>query len=116
MWWPTAPSVRVLEPAASLVLGTPGQRQWALRFEASDDYGVAAQATLSITTTQGSGENITFVKRSVTLHQSGEATARRFAHTLDLAALGAQPGNDVIAAAGSARQPCAHGRPGAAAA
>lgn len=92
-----APSVRVLEPTASLVLGTPGQRQWALRFEASDDYGVAAQATLSITTTQGSGENIIFVKRSVTLAGSGEATARRFAHTLDLAALGAQPGNDVIA-------------------
>ncbi|MBH1645655.1 hypothetical protein I5U75_19645 [Stenotrophomonas maltophilia] len=92
-----APSVRVLEPTASLVLGTPGQRQWALRFEASDDYGVAAQATLSITTTQGSGENITFVKRSVTLAGSGEATARRFAHPLDLAALGAQPGNDVIA-------------------
>ncbi|EKT4099918.1 TPA: hypothetical protein ACGW13_000632 [Stenotrophomonas maltophilia] len=92
-----APGVRVLEPTASLVLGTPGQRQWALRFEASDDYGVAAQATLSITTTQGSGENITFVKRSVTLAGSGEATARRFAHTLDLAALGAQPGNDVIA-------------------
>ncbi|HEL3222508.1 TPA: hypothetical protein UMH13_002395 [Stenotrophomonas maltophilia] len=92
-----APSVRVLEPTASLVLGTPGQRQWALRFEASDDYGVAAQATLSITTTQGSGENITFVKRNVTLAGSGEATARRFAHTLDLAALGAQPGNDVIA-------------------
>lgn len=92
-----APSVRVLEPAASLVLGTPGQRQWALRFEASDDYGVAAQARLSITTTQGSGENITFVQRSVTLTGSGEPTARRFAHTLDLAALGAQPGNDVIA-------------------
>ncbi|CAM0125543.1 Membrane protein [Stenotrophomonas maltophilia] len=92
-----APSVRVLEPTASLVLGTPGQRQWSLRFEANDDYGVAAQATLSITTTQGSGENITFVKRSVTLAGSGEATARRFAHTLDLASLGAQPGNDVIA-------------------
>ncbi|WP_313144167.1 hypothetical protein [Stenotrophomonas sp.] len=92
-----APSVRVLEPAASLVLGTPGQRQWALRFEASDDYGVAAQAKLSITTTQGSGENITFVQRSVTLTGSGEPTARRFAHTLDLAALGAQPANDVIA-------------------
>ncbi len=92
-----APSVRVLEPAASLVLGTPGQRQWALRFEASDDYGVAAQAKLSLTITQGSGENITFVQRSVTLTGSGEPTTRRFAHTLDLAALGAQPGNDVIA-------------------
>ncbi len=92
-----APSVRVLEPAASLVLATPGQRQWSLRFEASDDHGVAAQATLSITATQGSGENITFVRRSVSLTGTGEPTARRFAHTLDLAALGAQPGNDVIA-------------------
>lgn len=92
-----APSVRVLEPAASLVLGTPGQRQWSLRFEASDDYAVATQATLSITVTQGSGENITFVRRSIGLTGSGEATARRFAHTLDLAALGAQPGSDVIA-------------------
>ena len=92
-----APSVRVLEPAASLVLASPGQRQWSLRFEAGDDYGVAAQATLSITTTQGSGENITFVRRSVSLTGSGAPTARRFAHTLDLAALGAQPGNDVIA-------------------
>ncbi|MEG0183570.1 MAG: hypothetical protein RR704_08970 [Stenotrophomonas sp.] len=91
-----APSVRVLEPATSLVLGAPGQRQWGLRFEASDDYGVAAQATLSITTTQGSGENITFVRRSVGLAGSGVPTARRFAHTLDLATLGAQPGNDVI--------------------
>ncbi len=92
-----APTVRVIEPAASLVLGSPGQRQWTLRFEASDDHGVLPQATLSITTTQGSGENITFVRRSVTLNGSGESTARRFAHTLDLAALGAQPGNDVIA-------------------
>ncbi|WP_343650484.1 hypothetical protein [Stenotrophomonas sp.] len=92
-----APSVRVLEPASSLVLGTPGQRQWTLRFEASDDYGVAAGATLSITTTQGSGENITFATRRMALTGSGEASARRFAHTLDLAALGAQPGGDVIA-------------------
>lgn len=92
-----APSVRVLEPAATLVPGTPGQRQWSLRFEASDDYAVATQATLSITVTQGSGENITFVRRSVGLIGSGEATARRFAHTLNLAALGAQPGSDVIA-------------------
>ena len=34
--------------AQTLVLGTPGQRQWSLRFEASDDYAVATQATLSI--------------------------------------------------------------------
>lgn len=92
-----APTVRVIDPPSSLVLGTPGQRQWTLRFEASDDHAVAGQATLSITTTQGSGENITFVRRSVALTGTGTPTARRFAHTLDLAALGAQPGNDVIA-------------------
>ena len=92
-----APSVRVLEPAGSLVLATPGQQRWSLRFEASDDHGVATQAMLSLTITQGSGENITFVRRSVPLSGSGSATVRRFSHTLDLAALGAQPGNDVIA-------------------
>lgn len=92
-----APSVRVIEPAGTLILASPGQQRWALRFEASDDYGVAARASLSITVTQGSGENITFVRRSVTLAGSGNATARQFGHVLDLAALGAQPGNDVIA-------------------
>ncbi len=91
------PSVRVIEPAGTLILATPGQQRWALRFEASDDHAVAAQATLSITVTQGSGENISFVRRSVTLTGSGSGTTRRFAHTVDLAAAGAQPGNDVIA-------------------
>ncbi len=92
-----APSVRVLEPAASLIVGTPGQQRWSLRFEASDDHGLAAQATLSVTVTQGSGENITFVRRDVPLSGSGTATVRQFRHTLDLAAIGAQPGSDVIA-------------------
>jgi hypothetical protein len=92
-----APSVRVIAPDRSLVLGTPGQRQWALQFEASDDYGVAATAELKVTLAQGSGENITFREQRITLTGSGPATQRRFARTLDLAALGAAPGNDVIA-------------------
>ena len=92
-----APSVRVIDPAASLVLAAPGQARWSLRFEASDDYGLRAPATLSVTVTQGSGENITFKRHTVVLAGSGTATAQRFAHVLDLAALGAQPGNDVIA-------------------
>ncbi|MEG2802689.1 hypothetical protein [Stenotrophomonas sp.] len=90
------PSVRVLVPDRTLVLATPGQRQWALQFEASDDHGVQAQAQLKITLAQGSGENITFREQTLTLAGSGTPTRRRFAHTLDLAALGAQPGNDVI--------------------
>lgn len=92
-----APSVRVLAPDRTLVLGTPGQRQWALQFEASDDYGVASQAQLKVTLAQGSGENITFREQTITLAGSGAPTLRRFARTLDLAALGAAPGNDVIA-------------------
>ena len=91
------PTVRVIAPDRSLVPGTPGQRQWALAFEASDDHGVAANAELKVTLAQGSGENISFREQRFNLSGSGPATQRRFARTLDLAALGAAPGNDVIA-------------------
>lgn len=91
------PTVRVIAPDRTLVLGAPAQRQWALQFEASDDYGVAAEAQLTITLAQGSGENIRFREQTLTLSGSGAPALRRFARTLDLAALGAGPGNDVIA-------------------
>ncbi|GAB3044024.1 hypothetical protein [Stenotrophomonas tumulicola] len=90
------PSVRVIEPDATLVTGTPGQRRWPLRFEARDDHGVAANAQLKVTLAQGSGENITFREQLFTLAGTGPATQKRFAHALDLAALGATAGNDVI--------------------
>ena len=91
------PVVRVIAPDRSLVLGTPGQRQWPLQFEATDDYGVVATAQLKVTLAQGSGENITFREQTFSLAGTGPATQRRFARTLDLAALGATEGNDVIA-------------------
>ncbi len=91
------PSVRVIAPDRTLVLATPGQRQWTLQFEASDDFGVAANAELALTLAQGSGENITFREQRIALTGTGPDTQRRFARTLDLAALGAGPGNDVIA-------------------
>jgi len=91
------PVVRVIAPDRSLVLGTSGQRQWPLQFEASDDYGVVATAQLKVTLAQGSGENITFREQTFSLSGTGPATQRRFARTLDLAALGATEGNDVIA-------------------
>ncbi|MGH8036404.1 MAG: hypothetical protein ACREPD_01555 [Stenotrophomonas sp.] len=91
------PSVRVIAPDRTLVLATPGQRQWSLAFEANDDFGVAANAELHLTLAQGSGENITFREQRIALAGTGPATQRRFARTLDLAALGAGPGNDVIA-------------------
>ncbi|WP_315389720.1 hypothetical protein [uncultured Stenotrophomonas sp.] len=91
------PTVRVIAPDRTLVLATPGQRQWTLQFEASDDFGVAPTAELALTLAQGSGENITFREQRIALSGTGPATQRRFVRTLDLAALGAGPGNDVIA-------------------
>ncbi len=91
-----APQVRVLEPDRSLSLVSPGQRSWTVAFEASDDHGIAANARLRILLAQGSGENITFREQTMTLRGNGSATTKRFAHRLDLAALGLAVGDDLI--------------------
>lgn len=91
------PQVKVIAPAQTLNQATPDQRQWQLRFEATDDFGVAASAWLDITTAKGSGENITFQQQRLTLNATGPATARRFNHSIDLAALGVGPGDEVVA-------------------
>jgi len=92
-----APQVRVVEPDASLVEWQPARRRWLLRFEASDDYGVAAAAPLRLTLAQGSGENIRFSEHGTTLGGTGPATLRRYEYTVDPAALGMQPGDDLVA-------------------
>ncbi|MCL1560126.1 hypothetical protein A7D16_10495 [Xanthomonas nasturtii] len=91
------PQVRVLAPEQSLVLWTPANGSWALRFEASDDYAVAASAELRLTLAQGSGENITFTTQRRTLTGSGPARQRSFATTLQPQALGMAAGDDLIA-------------------
>lgn len=91
-----APQLRVIEPDRGLTLLAAGQRVWPLVFDASDDYGLAATATLRITLAQGSGENITFREQRLSLRGSGGATAKRYAHRLDLAALGFAVGDDLI--------------------
>ena len=91
------PQVKVIEPAQTLTQAAPRQRQWPLRFEASDDFGVNATAMLELTTAKGSGENIDFQQRQLPLAGSGPATARRFAYSVDLAALGVGPGDEVVA-------------------
>ncbi|MGH8054740.1 MAG: hypothetical protein ACREP4_12560 [Stenotrophomonas sp.] len=91
------PQVKVLEPAQTLNQAAPNQRHWQLRFEATDDFGINPNATLDITTAKGSGENIEFQQRQVTLGGSGPATARRFAYRADLSALGVGPGDEVVA-------------------
>ena len=94
------PQVKVIEPAQTLTRAAPHQRRWPLRFEASDDFGVAAGAVLELTTAKGSGENIDFQQRRVALSGSGTTTARRFAYDVDLAALGVGPGDEVVARLG----------------
>ena len=94
------PQVKVLEPAQTLNQAAPRQRQWLLRFEATDDFGVDANATLELTTAKGSGENIAFHHQRLTLNGSGPATTRRFTYTVDLAALGVGPGDEVVARLG----------------
>lgn len=91
------PEVRVRAPESTLSTYTRGQRAWALAFEATDDFGVAADARLRITVTRGSGEAITFEDHTRTLRGSGDARARAFAATLDPIALGLEEGGDLVA-------------------
>ncbi|WP_238319398.1 DUF4175 domain-containing protein, partial [Xanthomonas maliensis] len=91
------PQVRVLAPAQSLVLWTPADGGWTLRFDASDDYAVAASATLQLTLAHGSGEQVSFRSERRTLAGNGSARQRTFAITLQPQALGMTAGDDLIA-------------------
>ncbi len=91
------PEVRVRTPEATLSTYRRGQGGWPLVFEATDDYGVAADAQLRITVTRGSGEAITFDDRTQSVRGRGEARARTFAVTLDPEALGIEEGGDLVA-------------------
>ena len=90
------PRIKVVAPERSLSLVAPGQRDWTVTFEAEDDYGVAPRASLRITQTQGTGENIGVHARTITLMGEGNARQRRFSHRLDLVTLGLQAGDDLI--------------------
>lgn len=91
------PQIKVLAPERSLSLVTPAQRSWPLVFEASDDYGVAANGQLRITLAQGEGENITFRERTLDVRGIGGGKLKRFSPQLDLASLGFATGDDLIA-------------------
>ncbi|NZA25737.1 hypothetical protein H0E84_05020, partial [Luteimonas sp. SJ-92] len=91
-----APRVRVLAPERTLTEMQPGQRSWALAFEASDDYGVAAEARLRLTLARGTGENISFDERSQVLRGRGDAGRRRFETQLALSELALAPGEDLV--------------------
>ena len=117
-----APEVRMIAPDKTLNLVAPGQKKWDLAFEASDDYGIA-QATLTITHAQGSGESIAFEEQAVVLvgtpaeasltppsalqmvppspalrerDGSGPRMVLRYSHAIDLAALRFSTGDDLV--------------------
>ena len=90
------PQIRVLAPEHGLSQAAPGQKRWSVAFEASDDHALAGFASLRITHTQGSGENIGVSERTLRLRGEGEPARRRYAHALDLAGLGYAPGDDLI--------------------
>jgi len=91
------PEVKVIRPAQGLTLVTPGQRTWSVAFEATDDYGVAPEATLRLTFAEGEGEQVKFRDRNLTLHGDGAARRRQFTASLDFATLGFQQGGDLVA-------------------
>ena len=90
-----APQLRVIQPDRSLSIMEFGQSDWPLSIEANDDYGLG-NVQLRIQLAQGSGENINFSERSIALAGQGSALRKRYAYTLDLAALGLAAGDDVI--------------------
>lgn len=90
-----APEIVVRAPDRTLNLLDDGQVQWALSFEARDDYGLG-QAELSITLAQGSGEQIEVREQTRQLNGEGGARERRYRETLDLRQLGFAEGDDLI--------------------
>ncbi|GGB36365.1 hypothetical protein GCM10011380_27200 [Sphingomonas metalli] len=91
------PRIRVVAPSRTLSMVTRGQRSWALRFDVSDDYGVAPVARLRLVLAQGEGENVAFRERMLTLTGSGPASRRSFATQIDLAAAGFSEAGDLVA-------------------
>lgn len=89
------PELRVFAPERTLSLVEPGQRDWLLEFEASDDHGLAT-ARLSITLAHGTGENISFSETVRTLTGQGDHTRKRYRHRIALADTGFEPGDDLV--------------------
>jgi hypothetical protein len=90
-----APEITVRAPEKTLNVLTQGIKSWDLAFDARDDYGLRA-AELSIQLAQGSGEQIAVTEQKLVLDGRGDAHERSYRKSLDLAALGFAPGDDLI--------------------
>ena len=90
-----APEIVVRAPQQTLNQLGAEQSEWALAFEARDDYGLGS-AELSISLAQGSGEQIEVREQKRVLDGRGDSRERRYGQTLDLKALGFAQGDDLI--------------------
>jgi hypothetical protein len=90
------PQVTVTRPTQGLTLVTPGQKTWSVAFEATDDYGVAPEASLHLTFAEGEGEQVKFHDRILTLHGDGTGRRRHFTAVLDFASLDFKEGGDLV--------------------
>jgi hypothetical protein len=88
------PQLRVTAPAQTLTLVEAADRL-ELVAEASDDYGLA-DAELSLTHAQGDGENVQVAEQRIRLVGDDRPRQRRYRQSIDLAALGFAPGDDLI--------------------
>jgi hypothetical protein len=104
------PRIRLVSPSATLIQISPGQRSWSLSFEATDDYGVQAVASLRLVVAQGEGENVRFSERAVAVRGTGNSRRRIFATTIALAGTGFTEPGDLVAqlTVADARTPSPH--------
>ncbi len=91
------PQVRIEAPERRLELDPDEVGTLPLRVVLSDDFGLAETPTLVATLAQGSGENVSFRERRHRLPAGqGSATRRTVSTSLDLRALGLEPGSELV--------------------
>ena len=91
-----APAVRISSPERLLELDEGAVGSLSLRVHVSDDFGLGS-SVLVATLAQGAGENVEFRERRLSLPQGrGSATDRKIESSLDLRAMGLEPGSELI--------------------
>jgi len=90
------PVIKVLAPTQTLTIidGATAPKDWSFDFDVSDDYGLGA-AALSVTHTQGSGEQVK-VSTQMIPFETVTSRSHRYRRTIDLKALDFARGDDVI--------------------
>jgi hypothetical protein len=92
-----APSLKIMQPSAARTEVAPAaDARVTVEVLATDDYGIAA-AHLIATVAKGTGEAVKFREQQIAfdVDEAVENGSRRFSKTLDLIALGLEPGDEL---------------------